>query len=89
MNAATTLGRARHTTPVEELTDEELEAGVIPAVFYSVLDAARCYGLVVGGPSVNADRCEEVIAEARRRGLAVPTPEEAVDAWIEGARDAG
>ncbi len=83
-----TLGRARRTTPIDQLTDAELEAGIVAAVFYSGLDAARCYGLIDGGPTVNVERCEQVIAEAHARGLKVPTLEQAVEVWIDGTEGA-
>ena len=33
------------------------------------LDAARQYGLVIGGPGVNVERCRSVIAAGRARGF--------------------
>jgi len=34
-----------------------------------VLDAARAYGLVVGGPVVNVPRAEDLIRRAKGRGV--------------------
>lgn len=34
-----------------------------------LIQSARAYGLIAGGPEVNVDRCEELIKLARRRGI--------------------
>lgn len=46
------------------------------------LDAARQYGLVTGGPAVNVDRCNEILA----RGLAagVTASKDAVAIFVAG-----
>lgn len=33
------------------------------------LDAARQYGLVRGGPGVNAERCDEILRLGKARGI--------------------
>lgn len=33
------------------------------------LDSAKQYGLVTGGPAVNADRCVEILDEGEKRGI--------------------
>ena len=47
-----------------------------------VLDAARQYGLVTGGPVVNVARAEDLLARAKALGY-VPRPE-AVEMFIAG-----
>lgn len=47
-----------------------------------LVDSARQYGLIAGGPTTNVTRCEEVLARAQARGV-VPTSDE-----IDGAIDA-
>lgn len=69
------------TTPAEWR-----EAAVFAAAAL-MLDSARQYGLVTGGPIVNVDRCVDVLAEAKGRGVE-PTKAEidaAVDALVAGA----
>jgi len=34
-----------------------------------LLDAARVYGLVTGGPDVDTARCEQILAGAEERGI--------------------
>jgi hypothetical protein len=43
------------------------------------LDAARQYGLVTGGPGVDVDRCLDLLARAKARGIE-PTEAEATAA---------
>jgi hypothetical protein len=44
------------------------------------LDSARLYGLVVGGPGVDVERCEEILAAGKARGV-LPSPD-AIERWI-------
>jgi len=39
---------------------------------YLLIDAAKTYGLMVGGPAIDVDRCERVLEQARARGVEVP-----------------
>lgn len=34
-----------------------------------LIDSARKYGLITGGPAVNIGRCEEILEKAKRRGI--------------------
>lgn len=56
--------------------DEEWAEAINAAVFCLGVDSARKYGLVSGGPEVDVDRCEEVLAHAKAAGLLIPTLEE-------------
>lgn len=51
-----------------------------------MLESARMYGLVEGGPGVNSDRCVELLGRAKQRGI-VPTKAEvdqAIAALVRG-----
>lgn len=50
-------------------TPGEWQEAVDAATGALALDAARWYGLVQGGPTVNVVRCEQIIQEGRRRGI--------------------
>ena len=52
----------------------EWQASVDAAEGALALDSARQYGLVIGGPKVNADRCVEILDAGRKRGI-VPSPD--------------
>lgn len=54
-----------HTTPQ---TDEEWQAAVDMAHTYLLIDSARQYGLVEGGPVVNIARCEQLLRQGSERG---------------------
>ncbi len=60
--------------PQEPKTPAEWQDAVDQAYFWTLLDSARAYGLVKGGPKVNLDRCEEVLARGREMGIE-PTPD--------------
>lgn len=47
-----------------------------------LLDSARLYGLVCGGPKVNVARCEQILAAAKARGVVPRT--DAVDRCLPG-----
>ncbi len=50
-------------------TPEEWQEAVDAAHFYLLLDSARLYGLIDGGPLVDADRCAEILKQGRERGV--------------------
>lgn len=52
------------------LPDDELRAQALLADALLVLDSARAYGFVTGGPGVVTERAEEFVTAARERGLA-------------------
>lgn len=49
--------------------DDEWQDAVDTAHLFMLMDSARQYGLVAGGPVVNADRCHDLIARAAERGI--------------------
>jgi len=53
---------------------EEWQEAVDAAEAMLLLDSARQYGLITGGPGVHVDRCLEVLAAGRDRGI-VPRPD--------------
>jgi hypothetical protein len=55
-------------------TKEQWQEAADLAEFYLHLDSAQRYGLVTGGPDINFDRCEEILREARQRGIR-PAPD--------------
>lgn len=60
-------------------TPAEWRAAVATAEACLRLDAAKQYGLVVGGPVVNVDRCVALLEAGRARGV-MPTSGEIDDA---------
>lgn len=65
---------------VEPQTDAEWQDAVNAAEACLLLESARRYGLVTGGPGVDVDRCEHILAGGRARQI-VPT-DAGVDAQI-------
>jgi len=59
----TTRQHADPTTP------DEWQAAVDSADFLLLLDSARQYGLVTGGPIVDVARCHEIIRRGADRGV--------------------
>lgn len=57
----------------EPRTDEDWQRAVDMAEGALLLDSARMYGLVTGGPQVNVDRCQDLLERGRARGC-VPNP---------------
>jgi hypothetical protein len=53
-----------------ELPDKQLQELVDGAAFLLLIDAARQYGLVTGGPEVDVERCDAALRVGRQRGLA-------------------
>lgn len=49
-------------------TPEEWQQAVNMASVMLLIESARQYGLVVGGPEVNADRCQQLLDKGERRG---------------------
>lgn len=77
------LGPGGVRTPplLSTLPDGELRRVAVGAAACLRLEAARQYGLVTGGPEVDEDRCEDVLAYARERGIA-PSQDEVDDATV-------
>ena len=64
----------------DPLTPEEWQHAVDAAHALLVLDSARKYGLIIGGPVVNPDRADDILAQGRARGIN-PSPD-AVDRLV-------
>lgn len=54
---------------ISDLTDDELRDAAVQASALILIQSAKDYGFVTGGPEIDVDRCEEAIAAARERGL--------------------
>jgi hypothetical protein len=50
-------------------THEEWQHAVNTAEALIVLDSARQYGLVTGGPKINVKRCTEILSLGKTRGI--------------------
>lgn len=66
--------------PQNPTTPEEWQLAVDAAQALLCLDSARQYGLVKGGPAVDAERCEEIINAGQAQGIA-PRPD-CVERWV-------
>lgn len=47
----------------------EWQDAVNGASFFLLVDSARQYGLVTGGPKINADRCDEILRRGAQRAI--------------------
>jgi hypothetical protein len=54
----------------DPLSADEWQQAVDLAEMHLRLDSARQYGLITGGAVVNVDRCLELLAAGRARGIA-------------------
>lgn len=64
-------------------TPAEWRAAVVMAEACVLLDSARQYGLVVGGPVVDVERCLALIERGRARGVVASVAElDAGISWI-------
>jgi len=54
---------------IEPKTEEQWREAVTLAEVLLDIDAARNFGLLTGGPSVNVDRCVEIVRRGRARML--------------------
>jgi len=55
--------------PQMPVTPDEWQTAVDAAKALLVLDSARLYGLVTGGPGVNVKRCEEILYAGQQQGI--------------------
>jgi hypothetical protein len=62
-------------------TPEEWQEAVNGACVMLMVDSARQYGLVFGGPEVNVERCDELLARGKQLGV-VPDENEALIQFI-------
>jgi hypothetical protein len=63
-------------------TSVEWQEAVDAAHGALALDSARAFGLVKGGPTVNVDRCDKILADGRARGF-LPRPN-SVEEFVHG-----
>jgi len=50
-------------------TPAQWQQAVNGAEFFLLVESARQYGLIEGGPGVNADRCAEILRRGAARGI--------------------
>lgn len=50
-------------------TDKEWQIAVDAAHGLIAIESARAYGLIEGGPHCNVDRCEEILALGKAKGI--------------------
>jgi hypothetical protein len=55
--------------PRNPRTRSEWQNAVNWAELYLLVDSAKQYGLVTGGPEINTGRCDEILKRGRRRGF--------------------
>lgn len=55
--------------PVNPQTPEEWQETVDAADALLHIQSAEAYGFITGAPSVNVERCEQLLEAARRRGV--------------------
>lgn len=60
----------------DPVTAEEWQAAVDAAQGLMLLESARAYGLVTGGPDVDVQRCLTILSRGIARGFA-PSPDAA------------
>jgi hypothetical protein len=76
---------------IDPQTPEDWRRAAVLATVALLFDAARQYGLIVGGPVIDTDRCEDLITRAKAQGI-VPTDAEvsaATDEFIRGLARGG
>lgn len=61
-------------------TRAEWQQAVDAAETFRLIASARVFGLVTGGPTIDVERCEEILARGRARAI-VPA-RAAVDAYL-------
>lgn len=55
--------------PRDPRTPREWQEAADLAWTLLMVDSAKQYGLITGGPAVNLDRCETILHRASRRGI--------------------
>lgn len=55
--------------PVDPQMPEEWQEAVDAADALLHIHSAEAYGLITGAPTVNVERCEQLLEAARRRGV--------------------
>lgn len=64
-------------------THAEWQEAVDGAEIALKLHAANAYGLVSGGPTVNVDRCEDLLREGATRGVRPVVTDEKIRAFVD------
>jgi len=59
---------------IDPKTPGQWQEAVDSAYGALVLESAKAYGLLTGGPVVNVDRCEKILRRGARRGI-YPAPD--------------
>ena len=62
----------KRNKPKDPKTVAEWQEALDQAEMLLRLDACRCYGLITGGPTVNVDRCVEILRRGKSKGY-LPT----------------
>ncbi len=75
--------------PAEPQTPEEWQNAVDAADALLHIQSAEAYGLITGAPTVNVERCEELLEVARRRGVtpSAGNVEQYIAAYNEGSKE--
>lgn len=60
---------AKKKKPPLPKTKAEWQKLVDVAGFFLLLDSARQYGVITGGPNVNVERCCQIIEAGRKKGI--------------------
>ena len=68
-----------------ETLDEWQDAVNLAQAFLQI-HSARVYGLIAGGPTINVDRCDELLERAEQRHHLRPDPTAVKDIILSGAR---
>ena len=55
--------------PSQPHSREEWQEAVDAAHTLLLVDSARQYGLIIGGPNVHIERCEEILRQGHERGI--------------------
>lgn len=55
--------------PFDPKNDAEWQQAVDAAHVLLLVESARAYGLVTGGPNVNVDRCREILERGQNLGI--------------------
>jgi hypothetical protein len=54
---------------MQPITDHDWQLAVDAAHALSSIEAAREYGLIIGGPTIDLVRCAEILQEGATRGI--------------------
>jgi hypothetical protein len=63
-------------------TPAEWQEAVDLAEFHLLVDSAKQYGLVEGGPRVNTRRCDYILREGKKRGVYPASHETLINRYL-------